>query len=124
MPPALTATIVATAWRTPLGNTLDDVMRRMRAGERAAINNPFATSYAIQHVAPIGSAQPRSRNERFLRRMGLYGMEVAHEAFAAAAIAASARYGFFTAVGGLRAHWDDMLGALANQHDSGEQAWE
>jgi 3-oxoacyl-[acyl-carrier-protein] synthase II len=116
--------IVGAAWRTPLGNTLDDVTRRMRAGEAAAIANPFSSTYKLQRVAQIRTAPARSRNERFLRRMGLYGMEVAHEAFKAAGIAAGPRYGFFTGVGGLRAHWDDMMGALADQHDSGEDAWE
>lgn len=86
--------------------------------------NPFASSYRLQRVARIEQAPARSRNERFLRRMGLYGMEVAHEAFAAAGIPAGPRYGFFTGVGGLRAHWDDMLAALANQDDSGADAWE
>jgi len=116
--------VVASAWRTPLGNTVDEVVRRMRAGEAAAIANPFASSYKLQRVAPIRTAPAKSRNERFLRRMGLYGMEVAHEAYTAAAIPAGPRYGFFTGVGGLRAHWDDMMSALADQHDSGENAWE
>jgi 3-oxoacyl-(acyl-carrier-protein) synthase len=116
--------IVASAWRTPLGNTLDDVTRRMRAGEAAAIENPFSSTYKLQRVAQIRTAPARSRNERFLRRMGLYGMEVAHEAFAAAGIPAGPRYGFFVGVGGLRAHWDDMMSALADQDDSGTNAWE
>lgn len=117
------AAIVATAWRTPLGTTLDEVMRRLHAGERAAIANPFADSYACKLVAPIRQAPAKSRNERFLRRMGLYGLEVAQEAFDSAGIAGGPRYGLFTGVGGLRAHWDDMLPALANQHDTGEDAW-
>lgn len=118
------AGVIAAAWRTPLGNTIDDVMRRMRAGEAAAIANPFSPTYRLQRVAPIRSAPAKSRNERFLRRIGLYGMEVAHEAFTAAGIPAGPRYGFFVGVGGLRAHWDDMMAALADQHDSGADAWE
>jgi 3-oxoacyl-[acyl-carrier-protein] synthase II len=118
------ASIVGAAWRTPLGNTLEDVIRRVHAGEAAAIANPFSSTYKLQRVAPIRTAPAKSRNERFLRRMGLYGMEVAHEAFVAAGIAAGPRYGFFTGVGGLRAHWDDMMSALADQHDGGENAWE
>lgn len=100
--------IAGHAWRVPKG----------------VVANPFASSYRLQQVAPIQQAPARTRNDRFLRRMGLYGMEVAHEAFEAAGIAASPRYGFFTGVGGLRAHWDDMLGALANQDPSGANAWE
>jgi 3-oxoacyl-(acyl-carrier-protein) synthase len=30
----------------------------------------------------------------------------------------------FSGVGGLRAHWDDMLAAFANQRDDGERMWE
>jgi 3-oxoacyl-(acyl-carrier-protein) synthase len=120
----LAVTVAGTAWRTPLGTTLDEVTRRMRAGEAAAIANPFSSTYKLQRVAPIRTAPARSRNERFLRRMGLYGMEVAHEAFTAAGIPAGPRYGFFTGVGGLRAHWDDMMSALADQDDSGTNAWE
>jgi 3-oxoacyl-(acyl-carrier-protein) synthase len=116
--------IAGAAWRTPLGSTLDDVTRRMRAGEAATIANPFASTYKLQRVAPIRTAPAKSRNERFLRRMGLYGMEVAHDAFTAAGIPAGPRYGFFVGVGGLRAHWDDMMSALADQDDSGENAWE
>lgn len=101
------AAIVATAWRLP--------------GEPIA--NPLSASYALARVRKIRETPARSRNERFLRRMGLYGMEVAREAFAAAGLPAGPRYGLFTAVGGLRAHWDDMLGALANQDASGERAW-
>jgi 3-oxoacyl-(acyl-carrier-protein) synthase len=121
---AAAVSVVGAAWRTPLGNTLDEVTRRMRAGEASAISNPFSSTYKLQRVAPIRTAPARSRNERFLRRMGLYGMEVAREAFTAAGIPAGPRYGFFTGVGGLRAHWDDMMSALADQDDSGKDAWE
>lgn len=121
---ASTTGIFGAAWRTPLGSTIEDVVCRICAGEAAAIANPFSSTYTLQRVAPIRSAPARSRNERFLRRMGLYGMEVAHEAFTAAGIPAGPRYGFFVGVGGLRAHWDDMMAALADQQDSGEDAWE
>lgn len=103
----MNATIVGHAWRLP----------------RAVVENPFATSYRVRRVAPIAVAPVRSRNERFLRRIGLYGMEAAHDAFETAGIAASERFGFFTGVGGLRAHWDDMLAALAPQDDGGADAW-
>jgi 3-oxoacyl-(acyl-carrier-protein) synthase len=100
--------VLAHAWRIPNG----------------VVPNPFATSYALRIVAPLCEPPAKSRNERFLRRMGLYGMEVAHEAFRAAGVPAGPRYGFFTGVGGLRAHWDDMLAALADQDDSGSDAWQ
>jgi 3-oxoacyl-[acyl-carrier-protein] synthase II len=100
--------IVAHAWRIPVG----------------IAENPLASSYVIRRVARIESAPARSRHDRYLRRMGLYGMEVAREAFEAAAIPAGPRYGFYTAVGGLRAHWDDMLAGLADQDERGTHAWE
>jgi 3-oxoacyl-[acyl-carrier-protein] synthase II len=101
------ARIVGHAWRVP----------------REIVANPFSPSYRLARVAAIAQPPARSRNERFLRRMGLYGMEVAHEAFAAAKLAAGPRYGMFVGVGGLRAHWDDMLAALADQDDAGSDAW-
>src|SRR5262249_35815160 len=64
----------------------------------------------------------RSRQARFLRRMGLYAMEVAREALGA--YPAGPRVGLFSGVGGLRAHWDDMMPALANQAPDGARAWE
>jgi 3-oxoacyl-[acyl-carrier-protein] synthase II len=105
---AINVAILRHAWRIP-----------SEIGE-----NPFASSYAIRRVARIASPPARCRHERYLRRMGLYGMEVAHEAFAAAAIPAGPRYGFYVGVGGLRAHWDDMLAGLADQDDRGTRAWE
>lgn len=120
----MNAAMIAHAWRTPLGRTVDEVMARLYAGERAAIPNPNATSYAVTVAAPILGAPARSRHDRFLRRMGQYAMEVAREALAASGIAPGARVGLFSGVGGLRAHWDDMLAALAHQHADGVAAWE
>lgn len=108
MNPRTDIRVLGHAWRIPTG----------------VVENPFSSSYALRTVALLREPPAKSRNERFLRRMGLYGMEVAHEAFRAAGVPAGPRYGFFTAVGGLRAHWDDMMAALANQDDSGENAWE
>lgn len=116
--------MVARAWRTPLGNTIADVMGRLLAGERAVAANPLANQYACTLAARIQGEPGRSRDARFLRRMGLYGVEVAREALAASGVKAGPRVGLFSGVGGLRAHWDDMLAALANQRDDGEAAWE
>src|SRR5205085_875983 len=49
------------------------------------------------------------------------------EVFAAAngaALGDRDRIGLFAGVGGLRAHWDDMLAALEHQRDDGAGAWE
>jgi 3-oxoacyl-(acyl-carrier-protein) synthase len=119
----LPVAIVGQAWRTPLGTTIDAVIARLCAGDRAAITNPHA-GFACALAAPIPGEPARSRHGRFLRRMGLYGMEVAHEALAASGRGGGPRTGLFAGVGGLRAHWDDMMRALQDQRDDGQGAWD
>ena len=125
--------MIGQAWRTPLGRTIPDAIARLLAGERAATIGPRTAGYACSIAAPILDEPGPSRQSRFLRRMGLFGLEVAHEAFAAANATAAAswnpfadldRVGLFAGVGGLRAHWDDMLKALEHQRDDGAGAWE
>ncbi len=113
------AAITGWAWRTPLGHTIEEAMARLLAGERAAVAGP-----ACPVAAPLRAEPARSRHARFLRRMGLFGMEVAHEALARSGAGRGPRTGLFAGVGGLRAHWDDMMAALAGQRDDGERAWE
>jgi 3-oxoacyl-(acyl-carrier-protein) synthase len=108
----MTVVMIARAWRTPLGDTIDAAMARVRAGERAA------------SFAPIPHEPARSRHGRFLRRIGMFGLEAATEALAASGLAGGARVGLFSGVGGLRAHWDDMLAAFEHQRDDGERMWE
>jgi 3-oxoacyl-(acyl-carrier-protein) synthase len=119
----MTVAIAGWAWRTPLGVTIGDAVARLFAGERAAIANPLAVGFACTVAAPIVDAPATPRNARFLRRMGLFGMAVAKEALVASGLEASTRFGLFSGVGGLRAHWDDMMPALANQRDDGAGAW-
>lgn len=121
----LPVAVIGRAWRTPLGATIDDVIVRLVAGERAVAPNARsgASGYACTLAAAIAGDPARSRNARFLRRMGLFGLEVAHEALAASGIAGGPRTGLFSGVGGLRAHWDDMMGALVDQRDDGRDAW-
>jgi len=115
--------IAARAWRTPLGVTIGGAVSRLLAGERAAIANRQAAGFACTVGAPIVDAPATPRNARFLRRMGLHGMAVAKQALAESGLEPSARFGLFSGVGGLRAHWDDMMPALANQRDDGAGAW-
>jgi hypothetical protein len=116
-------------------------MARLYAGERAAIRDP-RPGYACTSIAPIrteplardsaasplardsAASQTHSRHARFLRRMGMFGLDVATEALGAAGLGGGSRVGLFSGVGGLRAHWDDMIGAFANQRDDGERMWE
>lgn len=114
--------MIARAWRTPLGSTVDAVMARLRAGERAGSTDP-RIGYGTA-IAPIPGQPAPSRQSRFLRRMGLFGLEVAAEAFAASGLVAGPRIGLFSGVGGLRVHWDDMTKAFAEQRDDGALIWE
>ncbi|MES2355386.1 MAG: beta-ketoacyl synthase N-terminal-like domain-containing protein [Pseudomonadota bacterium] len=122
----LKAAVVGHAWRTPLGNSLDGVLRRLLAGERAARRNPRfdATTYACTLAAAIDTEPTPSRNQRFLRRMGLLAMEAASEALAHSGLQGNERFGLFFGYGGLRAYWNDMMPALENQNESGEDSWE
>jgi 3-oxoacyl-[acyl-carrier-protein] synthase II len=116
-------TMLARAWRTPLGASIEGVVARLLAGDRATVRDP-REGYELATIAPIQDEPARSRQGRFLRRMGLFGLEVASEALAASRVGGGVRVGLFSGVGGLRAHWDDMLAALADQRDDGTRLWE
>jgi len=115
--------MIARAWRTPLGATITSAMQRMFAGERAAVTDA-RIGYACTTIAPLFGEPTVTRQGRFLGRMGLFGLDVAREAFAASGLAAGPRIGVFCGVGGLRAHWDDMMAQFATQTPSGEAMWE
>jgi 3-oxoacyl-[acyl-carrier-protein] synthase II len=117
------AGLVASAWRTPLGGTVPAAMARLFAGERAASTDARA-GYACTAIAPVLDRPAPSRQARFLGRMGLLALEVAGEALKASGIVAGPRTGVFCGVGGLRAHWEDMLDAFAGQADDGTAMWE
>jgi hypothetical protein len=119
------AELKAWAWRTPLGSSTGEVMARLLAGERAAAANTRfdAASYACTLAAAMSVEPAPSRHARFLRRMGLYAVDVAAEALANAGIEGSERVGLFFGYGGLRAHWNDLMPAFERQHASGEDAW-
>jgi 3-oxoacyl-(acyl-carrier-protein) synthase len=118
--------IAGWALRTPLGGEVAGVVDRLLAGERAARSNPRfdASTYACTLAAPVEAEPARSRHARFVKRMGLLGMEVAAEAMRAAGAAGGDRVGLFSAVGGLRAHWNDLMPALERQVADGSETWE
>lgn len=120
------AAITGWAWRTPLGDDVGRAVSRLLAGERAATERLRfpADTYAVKVGAPILSEPRPSRHRRFLRRMGLFAVEVAQEALAHATVEGGDRLGLFAGYGGLRAHWNDMMPALARQEPSGDGAWE
>jgi 3-oxoacyl-(acyl-carrier-protein) synthase len=127
---AVSADIAGWAWRTPLGDTVETAVSRLLAGERAATDRLRfdASTYACRLGAPLLSEPPRSRHSRFLRRMGLFGLAAAQEALEQARAngceATGERLGIFCGYGGLRAHWDDMMEALAGQRPEQTGTWE
>jgi 3-oxoacyl-(acyl-carrier-protein) synthase len=141
--PKARASITGWAWRTPLGASIDEVVSRMLAGERAATPDhrfPLAT-YPCSLVAPIAGEPRSARHRRFLRRINQFAIEAGLEAFERAGHGRDAlagrpaaepsgsarqgdRLGLFTAVGGLRADWDELMPALASQAPNGDDAWE
>jgi 3-oxoacyl-[acyl-carrier-protein] synthase II len=117
----LKAALKSWAWRTPLGGTNDAVMDRLMAGNCAAMLNPHADACPL--VARICKPPAPARHQRYLRRMGLYAVEVALEAFEKSGLLGSDRVGLFFGYGGLRAHWADMMPAFEHQQSDGCHAW-
>ncbi|TKD07548.1 beta-ketoacyl synthase N-terminal-like domain-containing protein [Polyangium fumosum] len=104
--------------RTPLGDDARAVLRRLLAGERAAAPNAHfdASTYTCRLAATIPGAPRPTKHRKFVKRMGLFGMEVGAEALARAGTPAKgARLGLFCGYGGLRAHWDDLMPVLERQ---------
>jgi 3-oxoacyl-[acyl-carrier-protein] synthase II len=117
--------VVASAWRTPLGSAEDEVLDRLLAGERGARPNARfdAGSYACSIASTIAGEPPKSRHLRYLRRMGLFAADAAREALAKSGIAGSERLGLFAGVGGLRAHWNELMPALVAQEPDLRASW-
>jgi 3-oxoacyl-(acyl-carrier-protein) synthase len=120
------AAIVDWAWRTPLGSEVDAVVQRLHRGEYAAkLHDRIPEgAYATKVSAPIVENPARSRNARFVHRIGLLAMEAAREAFEGSGIDGGARVGVFAGYGGLRVHWDDVMVALEDQQDDSRELWE
>jgi 3-oxoacyl-(acyl-carrier-protein) synthase len=120
------AAIVEWAWRTPLGRDVEAVVQRMQQGDSAArLHRDIpAGAYACQVSAPVVDDPPRSRNARFVRRIGLLAMDAGREAFQRSGLEAGERVGVFAGYGGLRVHWDDVMVALEDQRDDRRELWE
>ena len=107
--------------RTPLGDSVETISGRMLAGERPfAFNTRFsAQTYPCPLAATISTDPKPSKHRKFVKRMGLFGMEVGAEAFAKSGTSARGpRLGLFCGYGGLRAHWDDLMPVLERQDGS------
>lgn len=115
------------AWRTPLGHDVDDVVGLLASGARAAapVTRFPAETFGCRWAAAIAGEPAPTRHRRFLRRMGCFALDVARDAAEAAHLTARGdRLGLFFGYGGLRAHWNDMMPALARQQPDGTGAWE
>lgn len=122
----LIASLLSHAWRTPLGDDADGVMDRLTGGACAAKphQNIPPGAYACQLSAAIPGEPARSRNARFVRRIGLFAMEAGREAFTRSGIEPGERVGVFAGYGGLRVHWDEMMPALEHQQTDYAELWE
>lgn len=121
-------TCAITGWSlyTPLGNSPEQVTRRLLAGERAAAYNTRFPSdtYACRLAAAIPDVPRPSAHARVLGRLGLFALEAGHSALSDAAISGSVRLGLFSAMGGLRAHWNDLMPALSGQRRDLSDSWQ
>lgn len=122
------------AVRTPLGFAVDAVLARLLDGERAAMANPLfdARTYPCTLAAALpGPPKLAPRHRKFLRRMGLFAVEVAIEAMHDARQRMPAldglpgeRLGLFFGYGGLRAPWDELMPAMQAQTDELVANWD
>ena len=119
--------MTAWAWRTAMGND-EQVLARLLQGE-----NGFQTKahfdnsvYDCPLVAAINTRLAASKHQRYLRRMGLFALEVAKEVAIKANIQQqdTERVGLFFGYGGLRAHWDDLMPAFVAQVSETSQCWQ
>ncbi len=114
--------ILGAALRTSLGNTAEQILERVAAGERAGGPNPLfeGETYACPWVAPVPGEPSRSPHARFLSRIARFAMDAAAELSPSAT---GDRLGLYTAVGGLRAHWDAFMPAFEKQNADLRGAW-
>ena len=121
------AIMTAWSWRTPMGND-EDVLVRLLAGENGfQTKTRFDNSlYDCPLVAAINDTPVASKHQRYLRRMGLFALELAKEVALKANIQQQQpeRVGLFFGYGGLRAHWNDLMPAFAEQVSETSQCWQ
>jgi 3-oxoacyl-(acyl-carrier-protein) synthase len=121
------AVMTAWAWRTPMGND-ENVLARLLAGENAfQTKTHFDNSlYDCPLVAVINTEPTANKHQRYLRRMGLFALELAKEVAIKANIQQqqAERVGLFFGYGGLRAHWNDLMPAFVEQVSETTQCWQ
>lgn len=119
--------VTSMAWRTPLGNGLQDAWNRLCAGERSATQEHriSSQSYRCRLGAALAEEPGASPHRRFLKRIGISALESAVEAFQPMIRQGfdKDRVGLFFSYGGLRADWSEMRNSLLNQQLDGSRCW-
>ncbi len=121
----MSAAVTGWSLRSPLGSSVEELTQRWLAGERAAQQNTRFPShgYACSLAALIPGTPRPSPHARVLGRLGLFALEVGHEALADAGVTGGPRLGLYSAMGGLRAHWNDIMPALSEQRPDLADSW-
>ncbi len=119
------AGLVDMALRAPLGRSAAEIQRRIAAGERAGGANPLfdASTYLTRLAAAIAGEPEPNKNARILSRVALFAWDCTLEVCTRVELPAADRLGIYTAVGGLRAHWNAFMPALQHQEDDLQHAW-
>jgi 3-oxoacyl-(acyl-carrier-protein) synthase len=121
----MTVVVTGLALRTALGSSPTELVQRLLAGECAAQPNTRFPSdtYPCSLSAPIAAAPPHSPHSRVLGRMGLFALAVGSEALADVECASASKLGLFSAMGGLRANWGELMPALSGQASDFSDSW-
>ena len=106
------------AWKTPLGEG-ESARSRLLAGETALKPVQALQAYGISEAAEIPLLPSLSPHSRYLHRLALLALEAAREI----PVEGGPELGVFTALGGLRALWEDLLVAMKDQKESEEDPW-
>ena len=115
-------TLAGWSWVTPLGRGTE-ALSRILAGETALVPPPEALAPSrVPLLAQIKDQPKRSPHARVLHRVSLLGLEAAIT-LAEGWPGDRARLGVFTALGGLRALWEDLLVGLSHQAEDGSSPW-
>jgi hypothetical protein len=114
----VTVALVDAAVRCPLGSSVAELAARWLAGETAATLDP---TFGLVARCPPSAPGP---HVRFLAPQVLPAWDAATELLARVTRPAPERTALFFGYGGLRAPWDELAPALADQRPDGAQAWE
>ncbi len=122
----MSVAVVGWGLRTALGSDADAALSALLRGETAARppRSFDGTDYRAQLVAEIDGDPAPSRHARYLRRLALLGCEVAQAALRQSGVATGDRLGLFAAVGGLRVHWQELMGPMAQQRADASDCWQ